>query len=63
MLIGKKFRTLKDPRTEHIRHIKIKGDMNNNNMERLNGEIRDREKVMRGLKERHANTHLVSTTS
>lgn len=24
--------------------------MNNNKMERLNGEIRDREKVMRGLK-------------
>ena len=46
----KEFRTLRKPRTEHIRHIKIKGDMNNNKMERLNGEIRDREKVMRGLK-------------
>jgi transposase-like protein len=38
------------PRTEHIRHITIRGDRNNNKMERLNGEIRDREKVMRGLK-------------
>ncbi len=38
------------PLAEHIRHIKIQGDMNNNKMERLNGEIRDREKVMRGLK-------------
>lgn len=46
----KEFWTLKGPRTEHVRHIKIKGDMNNNKMERLNGEIRDREKVMRGLK-------------
>ena len=46
----KEFRTLRKPRTEHIRHIKLKGDMNNNRMERLNGEIRDREKVMRGLK-------------
>jgi len=46
----KEFRTLRKPRTEHIRHIKLKGDMNNNKMERLNGEIRDREKVMRGLK-------------
>jgi len=46
----KEFRTLRKPRTEHIRRIKIKGDMNNNKMERLNGEIRDREKVMRGLK-------------
>jgi transposase-like protein len=36
--------------TRHIRHIRIQGDMNNNKMERLNGEIRDREKVMRGLK-------------
>jgi len=34
----------------HIRHIRIQGDHNNNKMERLNGEIRDREKTMRGLK-------------
>jgi len=35
---------------DHIRHITLKGDRNNNKMERLNGEIRDREKTMRGLK-------------
>jgi transposase-like protein len=46
----KEFWTLKGPRTEHIRHIAIKGDRNNNKMERMNGEVRDREKVMRGLK-------------
>lgn len=46
----REFWTSRKPRTEHIRHIKIKGDKNNNKMERLNGEIRDREKVMRGLK-------------
>jgi len=46
----KEFWTLRNPRTKHVRHIKIKGDMNNNKMERLNGEVRDREKVMRGLK-------------
>jgi len=28
----------------------MSGDMNNNKMERLNGEFRDREKVARGLK-------------
>jgi putative transposase len=28
----------------------MQGDHNNNKMERLNGEVRDREKVMRGLK-------------
>jgi len=46
----KEFWTRRTPRTEHIRHIRIRGDRNNNKMERLNGEIRDREKVMRGLK-------------
>lgn len=35
---------------EHIRNITLRGDRNNNAMERLNGEIRDREKVTRGLK-------------
>ena len=33
-----------------IRHISLHGDKNNNKMERLNGEFRDREKVMRGIK-------------
>jgi len=46
----KEFFTLKNPRTEHIRHITLRGDHNNNKMERMNGEIRDREKTMRGLK-------------
>jgi transposase-like protein len=40
----------KETRTEHINAIKLQGDMNNNKMERMNGEVRDREKVMRGLK-------------
>ncbi|MCJ7633553.1 IS6 family transposase [Candidatus Bathyarchaeota archaeon] len=46
----KEFWTLKGPRTEHIQHITLKGDRNNNKMERMNGEVRDREKVLRGLK-------------
>ena len=46
----KEFWTQRKPRTEHIKHIKIRGEMDNNKMERFNGEIRDREKVMRGLK-------------
>ncbi|MDE2591148.1 MAG: DDE-type integrase/transposase/recombinase, partial [Patescibacteria group bacterium] len=37
-------------KTQHTKHIHIQRDMNNNKMERLNGEIRDREKVFRGLK-------------
>jgi transposase InsO family protein len=44
------FMVEKETRTEHIRHIRFQDNANNNKMERLNGEIRDREKVMRGLK-------------
>ena len=44
------FFTRRKPRSRHIRHIRLQGDHNNNKMERLNGEVRDREKVMRGLK-------------
>jgi transposase-like protein len=44
------FFTRRNPRSRHIRHIRLHGDHNNNKMERLNGEVRDREKVMRGLK-------------
>src|SRR5215213_10110247 len=47
---NKEFWSRKNPRTRHIRHIRLQGGHNNNKMERLNGEIRDREKVMRGLK-------------
>src|SRR2546421_255388 len=46
----KEFLTLNNPRTRHICHIRIQGDHNNNKMERFNGEVRDREKVMGGIK-------------
>jgi putative transposase len=36
--------------TIHTQEIQIDGVVHNNKMERMNGEIRDREKVMRGLK-------------
>ena|SRR5712692_10589927 len=36
--------------TNHIRDIMFDGSVHNNKMERMNGEVRDREKVMRGLK-------------
>jgi transposase-like protein len=42
--------TISNPRSRHIRHVRMQGDHNNNKMDRLNGEVRDREKVMRGLK-------------
>jgi len=36
--------------TNHIRDIRFDGTVHNNKMERMNGEVRDREKTMRGLK-------------
>jgi len=39
-----------NPMSQHVNAIKLTGSANNNKMERINGEIRDREKVMRGLK-------------
>ena len=38
-----------ESRPEHIREIRINGQVHNNKMERLNGQIRDRERVMRTL--------------
>lgn len=49
---NKEFFTNQGPRSHHINTIKLKGNMNNNKMERINGEIRDREKTMRGLKKK-----------
>ena len=49
----KEFWTQKVPRTKHIMDIHFQNTHNihnNNKMERMNGEIRDREKTMRGLK-------------
>ena len=47
----KEFHTQKvSTSTQHIREIRMNGVIHNNKMERLNGEIRDREKTMRGLK-------------
>lgn len=47
------FFTNTKPQSQHINAIKLTGHgntANNNKMERINGEIRDREKTMRGLK-------------
>ncbi len=46
----KEYWSAKSTTTEHIRHIHLQKDLNNAKMERLNGEIRDREKVTGGLK-------------
>ncbi len=36
--------------TQHIRHIRMSCDHSNRKMERMNGEIQDREKVIREVK-------------
>src|SRR5206468_12814287 len=46
---NKEFYTNTTPRPRHISHIRLQGDHNNSKMERLNGKVIDREKVMRGL--------------
>ena len=46
----KEFFTLKNPRTKHIRKPRFIDHANNNIVERLNGTVREREKVMRGMK-------------
>jgi len=35
---------------QHVQDIRMDGTIHNNKMERMNGEIRDREKVVRGVK-------------
>ena len=40
----------KEGRVVHVADIRLGGEVHNNRMERMNGEVRDREKVMRGLK-------------
>jgi len=46
----KEFFTLRKPRTEHIRLARLGDKVNQNVIERLHGTVRERDKVMRGLK-------------
>ena len=49
---NKVFYQRNNPMSQHVNAIKLAGSANNNKMERINGEIRDREKTMRGLKKK-----------
>jgi len=42
-----------NPQSQHVNAIKFTSPANNNKMERINGEIRDREKTMRSLKKKN----------
>jgi len=48
---NKEFFTLKSPRTKHVRMPRFTDETNNNVMERLQGTVRERDKVMRAFKE------------
>lgn len=48
----KEFFTLRGPRTKHVRKPRFTDQANNNIVERLQGTIREREKVTRNLKEK-----------
>jgi transposase-like protein len=52
---NKEFFTLRNPRTEHVRLAGIAKRENNNMVERLHGTVRERDKVMRGLKRNPTN--------
>lgn len=41
---------MKEQHVRHIRHVHLEGYYHNNKMERMNGEIRDREKIIRSIK-------------
>jgi len=47
---NKEYRTPRGDSPVHVREIRFTGRIHNNKMERMNGEIRDREKTMRALK-------------
>ncbi len=54
----KEFFTLRNPRTKHIAKPRFTDKSNNNRVERMQGSIREREKVMRSLKNREEN-HII----
>lgn len=56
----KEFYTLKKPRVQHIRKPRFVDRTNNNIVERLNGTVREREKVMRGMKGKATSEALVN---
>ena len=50
----KEYYTLKNPRVKNIRSISVRNEGLNSVVERLNGTMRDKEKVMRGMNTRES---------
>jgi len=55
----KEFYTAKNPRVRNIRSISVRNQGLNSKVERLNGTMRDREKVMRGMQLRETAQQIV----
>ncbi len=55
----KEYFTLKNPRTKNIRSISVRNEGLNSKIERLNGTMRDREKVMRGMNTRESSQKII----
>jgi putative transposase len=55
----KEFFTLKNPRVKNIRSISVRNEGLNSRVERLNGTMRDREKVMRGMNTRESSQKII----
>jgi len=55
----KEFFTLKNPRIKNIRSISVRNEGLNSRVERLNGTMRDREKVMRGMNTKESSQKII----
>lgn len=55
----KEFHTMKSPRVKNIRSISVRNEGLNSRVERLNGTMRDREKVMRGMNTKESSQKLI----
>ena len=55
----KEFYTIKNPRVKNIRSISVRNEGLNSRVERLNGTMRDREKVMRGMNTKESSQKII----
>jgi len=56
---NKEFFTSRNPRTKRVRMARFMDRVNNNLVERLNGTIRERDKVMRGFKNEESTQQII----
>jgi len=57
----KEYHTMKNPRIQNIRSVSVQHKGLNYFVERLNGTVRDREKVMRGMQNRETSQKIIES--